>query len=63
MVIKKVLKFIDKIKKNQLRSKQSVIVGVRSGSTAIGRQKILSLKKIGKEKREGVKISRVKNIN
>ena len=62
MVIKKVLKFIDKIKQ-QPRNKLSVIVGVKSESTLIGRQKILSLKKIGKKKREGIKISRIKNIN
>ena len=60
MVIKKVIKFIDKIKKKQLRNKLSVIVGVKSKSTLIGRQKILSLKKIGREKREEKKISRVK---
>ena len=55
MVIKKALKFIYKIKKESLRNKISVIVGVRSESTLTGRQKILSLKKIGKEKREGKK--------
>ena len=60
MVIKKALKFIYKIKEKPLESKPLIIVGIRSKSTLIGRQKVESLKKIGKEKREGKKISSVK---
>jgi hypothetical protein len=52
MVIKKVRSFIDKIKKNPLRNKPSVIIGLRSKSTLIGRQKVIFLKKIGRNKRD-----------
>ena len=52
MVIKKVRSFIDKIKKKPLMNKPSVIIGLRSKSTLIGRQKVISLKKIGKNKRD-----------
>ena len=60
MIIRKILKIIYKIKKKSLENKPLVIVGVGSKSTLIGRQKVESLKKIGKEKREGKKISSVK---
>ena len=50
MVIKKVLKFFDK--KKSLKNKPSVIVGVRSKSTLTGREKVISLKKIGRSKRD-----------
>jgi len=50
MVIKKVLKFFDR--KKLLKNKPSVIIGLRTKSTLIGRQKVISLKKIGKNKRD-----------
>ena len=63
MVIKKIIKFIDIIKKKPLRGKSLVVVGVLAKSTLTGRQKVSSLKKIGKDKRDGKNICRVKNIN
>ena len=51
MVIKKVRSFIDKITKKPLRNKPSVIIGVPSKTTLIGREKVMSLKKIGRNKR------------
>ena len=53
MVIKKIFKFIDNVKKKPLKNKPSVIIGLRSKSTLIGRQKVVSLKNIGKNKRYG----------
>ena len=50
MVIKKVLKLFDK--KKPLKNKPTVIIGLRSKSTLIVRQKVVSLKKIGKNKRD-----------
>ena len=51
MVIKKGLKYIGKIKNKPLKNKRLVIIGLRSKSTLIVRQKVVSLKKIGKKKR------------
>ena len=49
MVAKKVLKFFGK--KKPLKN-PSVIIGLRSKSTLTGRQKVISLKKIGRNKRD-----------
>ena len=49
MVVKKVLKFFDK--KKPLKN-TSVIISLGSKSTLIGRQKVISLKKIGRNKRD-----------
>ena len=51
MVVKKILKLFDKIKK-PLKNTPSVIISLGSKSTLIGRQKVISLKKIGKNKRD-----------
>ena len=51
MVIKKVLKLFDKIKK-PLKNTPLVIVSLGPKSTLIGRQKVISLKKIGRNKRD-----------
>jgi len=52
MVVRKVLKFFDK--KKLLKNKPSVIIGLRSKSTLIGREKIVSLKKIGRNKKNNM---------
>jgi hypothetical protein len=52
MVIKKVRRFIDKITKKPLKNKPLVIIGLGPKSTLIGRQKVISLKKIGRNKRD-----------
>jgi|TARA_B110000027_G_scaffold130185_1_gene152653 hypothetical protein len=51
MVIKKAINFISNFKKKSLGYESRVIIGVKSKSTSIGRQKVVSLKKIGKKKR------------
>jgi len=56
MIIRKILKIIYKIKKKSFENNPLVIVDVGSKSTLIGRQKVESLKKIGKEKREVKKL-------
>ena len=50
MVVKKVIKFFDK--KKPLKNKLSVIIGLGAKSTSIGRQRVISLKKIGRNKRD-----------
>ena len=52
MVIKKVRSFIDKIKKKPLMNKPSVIISLGAKSTLIGRQRVIYLKKIGRNKRD-----------
>jgi|TARA_B110000967_G_C18627579_1_gene432010 hypothetical protein len=52
MVIKKIFKLINKTEqKNPFQYRGSVITSVRAKSTATGRSKVKSLKKIGREKR------------
>ena len=50
MVVKKILKFFDK--KKPLKNKPSVIISLGAKSTLIGRQRVISLKKIGRNKRD-----------
>ena len=50
MVVQKVLKLFEK--KKSLKNKPSVIIGVGAKSTLIGRQRVISLKKIGRNKRD-----------
>ena len=50
MVVKKVLKFFDK--KKSLKNKPSVIISLGAKSTLIGRQRVIYLKKIGRNKRD-----------
>ena len=50
MVVQKVLKLFEK--KKSLKNKPSVIISLGAKSTLIGRQKVISLKKIGRNKRD-----------
>jgi hypothetical protein len=51
MVIKKIFNLINITKKKSLKNKTSVINSIGAESTLIGRKKVESLKKIGKNKR------------
>jgi len=52
MVIKKIFKLINKTKQDSFQNKGSAINSVRAKSTVVGRNKVESLKKIGREKRK-----------
>jgi len=51
MVIKKIFKLISKTQGNSFKYRDTAINGVGAKSTVIGRSKVKSLKKIGREKR------------
>ena len=60
MIIKKILKLTSKVKDKPLKDKSSAMYRMKAQSTAVGREKVKSLKIIGKKQRKINKLSPLK---